>query len=346
MANLQPQMKSFHEKIRLKGFEENQDLRDKKRVLLDALNANLNKDENDPKLTYTSFNQGSYAIHTGVKPLHKADDYDIDVGLQFDLNSDDHKVYIDNPVSLKKRVKKALDIPQRTVNIKGPCVTVQYLKDGVNQYHVDLAIYRQTEHNSDHLDLARGKDGSPEEKRCWDENDPKGLIANINGKFSGEELLEERMQMRRCVRYLKRWRDRQFSSGAPTSISLTSAAYHWFAPCIGYIPGGSRVANDQIALRDLVSSILFQKVGGRIQIQLAAYPHSDLLEGMTDNQMESFIDKLNKLEEALNESITLACPHEAAKKLQKQFGDEFDVPPKDDTGEKSQNKIVPVGASA
>ena len=346
MAKLQPQMKSFHEKIRLKGFEENQDLRDKKKILLDALNSNLNKDENDPKLTYSSFNQGSYAMYTGVKPLHKADDYDIDVGLVFDLNSDDHEEYIGNPVALKKRVKKALDIPQRTVKIKSPCVTVQYSKNNVNQYHVDLAIYKETEYDSDHLDLARGKENSPEDKRCWDENDPRGVIRNINDKFPGEDLKEERNQMRRCARYLKRWRDRQFSSGAPTSIALTSAAYHWFTDCIEYIPGGTRVPNDQIALKNLVSSILLQKFGNRIQISLAAYPYSDLLAGMTDIQMESFIDKLEKLKEALNESITLVCPHEAAKKLQKQFGDEFDVPPKDDTGEKSQNKIVPVGSSA
>lgn len=346
MAKLQTQMTSFHDKIRLKGFGENQDLRDKKKVLLDALDANLNKDESDPKLTYSSFNQGSYAMHTGVKPLYRADDYDIDVGLVFDLNAGDHEEYIDNPVELKKRVKKALNIPQRTVNIKGPCVTVQYVKDGVNQYHVDLAIYKTTESNSDHHDLARGKENSSEDKRCWDENDPKGLIQNINNRFSGEEQIEERNQMRRCARYLKRWRDRQFSTGAPTSIALTSAGYHWFTPCIEYIPGGNRVPNDQVALRDLVSSILMQKTGDRIQIQLPAYPHSDLLAEMTDIQIETFIKKLDELETALNESITLACPHEAAKKLQKQFGDEFDIPPKDDTGEKSQKKIVPVGASA
>jgi hypothetical protein len=346
MAKLQKQMTSFHDKIRLKGFEENQDLRDKKKVLLDALDANLNKDEKDPKLTNSAFNQGSYAMHTGVKPLHKADDYDIDIGIKFDLNADDHADYIDNPVSLKKRVKKALDIPQRTVNIKGPCVTVQYLKNDVNQYHVDLAIYKETERNSDHLDLARGKENSSEDNRSWDENDPKGLIQNINNRFPGEEKIEERKQMRRCARYLKRWRERQFSSGAPTSIALTSAGYHWFTPYIEYIIGGSRIPNDQIALRDLVSTILLQKSGDRIEIQLPAFPHADLLAGMTDIQMETFIKKLDELETALNESITLACPHEAAKKLQKQFGVEFDIPPKDDTGEKSQKRIVPVGASA
>ena len=319
MAKLQTQMTDFHDKIRLRGYNENQDLTEKRDLLLSALKENLNKVENEPKLSYTNFNQGSYAMHTGVKPLHKADDYDIDVGLIFDLNGEDHDDYIKDPVALKKRVKSALDIPQRTVDIRKPCVTVQYVKDGKNQYHVDLAIYQVCTGDSEHLELARGREESDSENRFWDENDPKGLIKKINGRFPGESEKDKRAQMRRCIRYLKRWRDRQFSSGAPTSISLTCSAYHWFDPCLEIVPGQHQVPNDQIALRNLVSAILGKKLGGRIRIELPVHPNSDLLEGLTLLQMDNFTQKLANLETALQESITLACPHEAAKKLQKQL---------------------------
>ncbi len=346
MAKLQAQMIGFHTKIRLRGYKENRDLAEKRDLLLNALKDNLNKDDKDPTLSYTNFNQGSYAMHTGTKPLRKADDYDIDVGLVFALNEEEHSEYINDPVALKKRIKKALDIPQRTVNIRKPCVTVQYVKNGENDYHVDLAIYRDNTGATDHLDLARGKEGSAPEHRYWDENDPKGLINEINGCFSGDANKEQRAQMRRCIRYLKRWRDKQFSSGALTSIALTCSAYHWFEPCLEYVPGKSQVPNDQISLRDLVSFILSRESGGRIRIDLPVYPYSDLLDGMTTLQMDAFIQKLKNLKDALQESISLACPHEAAKKLQKQFGDEFEVPPKEDTAEKSHKQIIPVGASA
>jgi hypothetical protein len=346
MAKLQKQMADFHEKIRLRGDAENRDLSEKRELLLNALRTNLNKDNDDPKLSYTHFNQGSYAMHTGTKPLNKTDDYDIDVGLVFDLNEEDHSDYIKDPVALKMRIKKALNIPQRTVNIRKPCVTVQYIKNGENDYHVDLAIYRESSDNADHLDLARGKEGSAQEHRYWDENDPKGLIGEINGCFPGETNKEKRAQMRRCIRYLKRWRDRQFSSGAPTSIALTCSAYHWFEPCLEYIPGKSQVPNDQIALRDLVATILSKKLTGRIRIDLPVHPNSDLLGEMTISQMENFIQKLEVLITALQESISIACPHEAAKKLHEKFGNEFEVPDKEDTGEKSKRLIVPAGTSA
>lgn len=345
MAKLQSQMKDFHEKIRLRGFENNQDLREKRDKLIKTLRENINKDEDEPKLSFKNFDQGSYAMHTGIKPLHMADDYDIDVGLIFDLNAEDYKEYMDDPVALKKRVKKALDHPKRDVKIRQPCITVQYVKNGDNEYHVDLAIYRDSENGSGHHDLARGKENSGDDFREWEENDPKGLIDKINNRFS-VDMKEERAQMRRCIRYLKRWRDKQFSSGAPISISLTCAAYHWFSPCLEVVPGKNPVPNDQAALKDLVSSIRSRKVGSRIAVSLPVHPYSDLLGGMTDPQMETFIRKLEDLETALQNSIDLSCPHEAAKKLQKQFGDEFEVPPKEKTAEKSAAAFVPTGASA
>ena len=346
MAKLQKQLIDFHEKIRLRGYEENKDLLEKRDLLLNALQANLNKDSADPRLSYTNFNQGSYAMHTGTKPFCKSDDYDIDVGLIFNLTEEDHSDYIKDPVALKMRIKKALDIPQRTVNIRRPCVTVQYIKNGENDYHVDLAIYRGNTGNPDHLDLARGKEGSASEYRYWDENDPKGLIKEINERFSGESNKEQRAQMRRCIRYFKRWRDKQFSNGAVPSISLTCSAYHWFNPFLEYIPGKNQVPNDQFALKDLVASILSQESNGRIHINLPVHPHSDLLGNMTSLQMDDFVNRLESLKEALEESISLACTHEAAKRLQNQFGDEFEVPDKESTGEKSKPAIVPAGTSA
>ena len=62
MVNLQKEFIDFHNEIKLD--DENQILRDKRDILLKKLKENISDDAE----TYTTFNQGSYAIGTGVKP--------------------------------------------------------------------------------------------------------------------------------------------------------------------------------------------------------------------------------------------------------------------------------------
>jgi len=342
MANVQKQFNEFHDKIRLKGYSDNKKLREKRDLLINDLNVGLKKQEKEddaPPLSFEKFDQGSYAIHTGTKPIHKEDDYDIDVGLIFDLNAKEHQEYLDDPVKLKKRIRDALDKNNRTVQIKEPCVRVQYKKDGTDDYHVDLANYKNIS-GTDELDLSRGKEHSSEGNKKWDRQDPKGLIDKINKAQSNDE---DRAQMRRCIRYLKRWRDRKFSTGVPVSIALTVAAYKWFVVDID-IDGEP---SDQSAMKKLVESMLSNKqADGRLVITLPVTPYNDLLAEMTDKQMEDFFEKLEDLKTTLEDSISLKCPHEVCKKLQKQFGDEFPVPDKEETGKKGVAPVIVTGVSS
>ena len=73
------------------------------------------------------------------------------------------------------------------------------------------------------FDLAKGKEHSEQSKRVWEVSEPKRLTELMSSRFTDEDLA----QYRRCIRYLKRWRDVQFNSGAPLSIALTVAAYRW-----------------------------------------------------------------------------------------------------------------------
>jgi predicted nucleotidyltransferase len=100
------------------------------------------------------FNQGSYEMGTGIKPLNGGD-YDIDIGVYFELDVDKYK----DPVEVKQWVCKALDGHTNSVDIKEPCVRVEYSVGGEPKYHVDLAIYGYEEGIilSDTYQLARGK---------------------------------------------------------------------------------------------------------------------------------------------------------------------------------------------
>ena len=88
----------------------------------------------DEAKSYTTFNQGSYAMHTGIKPI--SGEYDIDVGLWFDMSKEDAK-----PLEAKQWVYDALQNQTDDVRIKTPCVTITYKENGKPSYHVDLTIY-------------------------------------------------------------------------------------------------------------------------------------------------------------------------------------------------------------
>ena len=217
MVNIQSEFISFHNKIKLS--DENSELREKRNILLDKLKKNISQDA----ASYTTFNQGSYAMGTGIKP--EDGDFDIDVGLKFDI---DHDNYPD-PVEVKKWVKNALDGHTKSVKIRRSCVTVTYQKDNDPIYHVDFAVYAAN--NSDgQMYIAKGKENSQAEYRCWEPSDPQGLLDHVQSLFDDSE---DRTQFRRLVRYMKKWKNQHFSNdgnGAPTGIALTALACSYFSP--------------------------------------------------------------------------------------------------------------------
>ncbi len=116
MVNLQSEFEEFHDRIKLKDFDENENLREKRNILLEKLKSNIS----DDAASYTTFNQGSYAMGTGIKP--EDGDYDIDVGLRFNIDKEEYS----DPIEPKKWVYDALDGHTKKVEIRRSCVTVTY----------------------------------------------------------------------------------------------------------------------------------------------------------------------------------------------------------------------------
>jgi len=338
MANIQKYFEKFHDNIRLSDKDEKAKLQDKRDLLIKDLKDGLKKNaenNDEEQLKFENFNQGSYAMYTGIKPYNE--DYDIDVGVIFDNTEDD----FNNPVELKKKVRNALNSNFRTVKIRRPCVTVVYHKSGEPEYHVDLAIYIKDDFDDNCLYLAIGKENSDENNQEWSEQDPKGLIYKINNAYSGDD----RKQFKRIIRYLKKWKDKNFTNGgAPISIALTCAAYHWFKPH-KEIMGDY---NDLRSLINLVKNMLdeFDFITDRLEIYLPVAPGNDLLDKLTDNQMDVFQEKLQSLLAALNKAKDETSKLEACKILQKQFGDVFPLPEQDEVKQSSTPPVVTTGTSA
>jgi len=335
VADCISQFNKFHDAIKLK--EENEVLSSKRDIIVKRIKDKLPE---EAAYSFEIFNQGSYAMHTGIKPL--GSDYDIDVGLYFDMSKDDVE-----PMTAKNWIYYALVGHTSDVKIKNPCVTVTYAAG----YHVDVTVYAAN--NSDgKVYLAKGKPNGKAEDKKWDESNPKDLITEIRDHLSDKD---DRRQFRRIVRYLKRWKDVKFSSvnGKPTGIALTSCVYHWL-----YIQKetdeftGKTTYKDLDALINIVSKMIsnfqleYVEIDGeykfmpRLEVRLPVEPKPELFEKMTYKQMETFKEKLETLLEALEEAKAKTDPTDAAEILKKQFGDDFPVPEKSATGKKAMAAAV------
>ncbi|WP_339284017.1 nucleotidyltransferase [Oceanobacillus sp. FSL K6-3682] len=337
------QFNKFHDNIRL--LEENEVLKEKRDIIINTIKNNLPKETSK---SFTIFTQGSYAMHTGIKPLDN--DYDIDVGLYFDISKEDIK-----PVQAKQWILNAVEGHTKDVKMKNPCITVAYAAG----YHVDITVYA-AENADGKVYLAKGKPTSNGEDKCWEESNPKDLIKEIRDHLSDSE---DRKQFRRIIRYLKRWKDEKLikGNGRPTGIALTSCAYNWFAVEKDVDPfSGDRTYKDLDALIALIrqmingfSSEVERDENGelntfyRLKVELPVEPYSDLFEKMSNKQMNTFKQKLERLLESLEEARSKEDPTDAAEILQKQFGKDFPVSPRPTTGKRATQKaVIPSSESA
>lgn len=340
MADLQKQFLEFHNSIKLGTYEENSSLREKRDLIIEQLKGRLKdkRDEDYPQFV-KSFNQGSYALNTGIKPVRDGD-YDIDVGVLLDCHTEDYK-----PVELKELVVDCIKHNNRTVEVSRSCVTVTYIKEGKPDYHVDLPVYaKSSDAYDDTFYLAKGRKGLAEAKRFWQAADPEGINSLINGLYKDDDTYEDngsdqRKQFRRCVRYLKRWRNHKYVG--IHSIGLTLAAYHWLAPDVD-------TQNDGEVLLDLVKTILSNfDCYGRLSIYLPITPGGDLLKSVSDESMATIKERFEALRDNLQSAVDEPDVHEASKILRKVFGDDFPEVAKSDKAKKSNEApYVSTGSSA
>ena len=345
MANLQKQFEQYHDAIKLKRINEEAILIEKRDIIRSVLKENLPgvfANHGEENLVPKFYDQGSYEMKTGVKPLDG--DYDIDQGVYFPT-SKTNGAYSEDPILLKERVFEALDEHTSKVLIRRPCVTVFYQKKGEHIYHVDLAIYSDGDNNTDGLDyLAMGKQNSGDDYREWQRSNITVLKEILFKRFANNEVA--RKQFRRIIRYMKRWKDLNFSSegnNAPRGIGLTISAHEGFVA--KYTDIIANKPDDLVALRGLVDYMLNNFVSStkyengqfitvrRLTAILPVEPHTDIYARMSDSQMQSFEDKLKNFKAALDKAVSEVDTADACSTLagDKVLGDCFPIPTKEST---------------
>lgn len=343
--SLQKYFIDFNKKIKM-DYDSLKELADKRDILLKKLR------QNEDLPSFNELNQGSYSMYTGVVPLDK--DYDIDVGLRFNVNKDDY----DDPLDLKKQIRDILkNHTEYGAKIKQPCVTVSYKKDGELAYHVDLVVYsyENKDDTSSQMYLARGKEYSSDENKYWEKADPKGLIDKINNKY----LDDDREQYRRVIRYMKRWKNIKFSSDGnsePPGIAITLLAYEKFYPAKTYDYLEKKYIYDDLdALINFVNKIkssFYPKYSAEkkaylyaIEVNVPVEPYTNVFSKMSLIQMNEFKNRIDTLYAELDDVKNESDIVEQCKKLNKIFGDDFSIPEKEQESKKQKNFVPSSSAS-
>lgn len=323
MADVQKHFIEFHDAIKL-SYDDNAVLRDKRDIVLSDLKRGLRRMFPPPQKSpvFKYFNQGSYALGTGIVPLDG--DYDIDVGIVFQLNSSEF-----SPTRVKSWIHDALSTRNRTVYFMRPCIRVQYHQNEYEAFHIDLAVYTREDNiltSKPAFYISKGLPNSNRENVLWEAAQPFELLNLIRKRFND---IEDAKQFRRVIRYLKRWNDLNFYSGGhakPRGIAITALAYRLFRPVKNYDwSTGKNCPNDLHATRNFVSSIInsFGFFNGRIAVKLPVQPYNDIFAKMTDKQMADFKQRLLALKSSLDSAIRKRSVEDACDILCEEFGDDF-----------------------
>ena len=267
------------------------------------------------------FMQGSMKTNTGVRPI--SGDYDIDRALV--INAEDAP---SNPVIPKKRILEVLeDRGFQNAKIKKPCVTADYASDKI---HIDLVVYKLS--GNQHY-LAVGKENSDEENREWAESDPIGLIEWVNDASKyGSDAGVKHAQFRRLVRYLKRWRDVQFSEAVASkvfSIGLTLMAKREFEYSFS-VEGAPQDLDALYATVKKMSNAGYfwqeKEDRYRVSVKLPVCPWRDIFTNSSLETGTQLRNKLDRLATKLADAIEETDEVKQCEILNELFGSDFKVP--------------------
>lgn len=270
---------------------------------------------------------GSLRVKTAIKPLSNRD-YDLDRGFVLEFANQDGEQF--EPLEPKKIIQDVLDNHNfKDSKIKKPCVTADYK---ALTMHIDYIVFRESKYIKA-LQLAVGTKNSSIKK--WDDNEPEELIDWIlsNNNHQGFFTLSnvEVDQFRYIVRYLKRWRDYQFSEADRKkvfSIALTIMAKECFKPSVDEEDN----RNDHASLRDTVETILSKGYfcyseddKFDIEVRLPTKPFRDVFEQKHKCVGTVFKKKLETMLDNLKAVDATDNLEEKTEILHKLFGDDFPV---------------------
>ncbi len=286
----QSEFERFHRNILLEDGEHYRPARQARDQVMSAFPSR--RPNSDTRTTFQPHYWGSYAMGTGVRPL--SGEYDIDIGLVFNTRPTDDSYY------LKQSVFDTLRQAGYQTEWKRPCISVVF-----SNFHIDLSVCCYE--SDSRLYLAEGKQHDGQAR--WR---PDGMEWFVE-RMKTHPNPSDNLQLRRLVRYLKRWKDIHFrydGMKGPVGLALTQMAYHWFAPQPG---------DDLTALLVLVRQVVRHFQQGNTVLQFPYEPYDNLLRKLSRDQIRQLQSRFERLLGWLNDANNYGRPDQ----LYLAFGEDF-----------------------
>lgn len=300
--DLQKQFQAFHKNIKV----ETEELREKRDILVNKIKASL-KEQGHP--VPEPLNQGSYIYGVGVVPT-KNEEYDIDVGLDFDILSDEHSAK-----EVRDWVFAAIKDHTDKVKSRGPCIRVHYAAG----YHVDLVIYARHRNNENVIEYRLAtKDDQ------WKPTDPKKMkkfIIDARKPFENTKDSSGSDQLQRVTRYLKRWNDLDIpgdSPDKPFGLATLLLVINYLKSPVTKMDGTS---DDVAALSQIANYV--KNTFGRISIKKPTPEYEDVFAKLSTDAMTKLTNRFKNLYDDLQKTKNSSDEEEIYKLMQKHFGDDF-----------------------
>jgi hypothetical protein len=231
---------------------------------------------------------------TVIRPVSKAEEYDVDLGLYFCWDSGEGsgpaakqlKEWVQG--SVLRAIERIEGVKSAAVPPKERCSRVHYEK----QFHIDIPVYHLSE-STDRRRLAT-------ETKGWESSDPKAIYL----WFKGQAGNPERAQLRRVVRYLKAWAALEFKENAdsrPSSILLTVLATEAFVTL-------SNELDDEDALCAVVSNI-YTRLAEDLEV-LNPVDRDENLNRLSEGGLTQFLTSLSRLNDICTRALD--CEDESA----------------------------------
>jgi hypothetical protein len=330
MADVQKYFEQFHERIRT-DYEMNGTLREKRDIILNLLRKRL-KEAGKP--SFDELLQGSYStpVRTGVRPIAELE-YDIDIGLRFAFDEDAHLASV-----VRGWILDAVEGHTSKVEEMGPCIRVGFA-DG---YHVDLVAYANWTDSAkkEQFRLAHRSKG-------WRAADPPALleyVKNARKPFKGtEDSSTSTDQLRRVVRYFKRWYDVAIpreSDEKPSGLAFLLLAIQNLAPTLIW----DGAPDDRSALLGLARRSA--DLVGRVVVYKPTPEYEDVFGKLSENGMSDLRKRFGTMADALVCAGNETDPVEACKALREVFGDDFPVPEPEETAKKTLAPAIVTSSSS
>ena len=310
MSNLQTKFNTFHKKIKV-DIDDQRELAEKRDIIVNKIISTLKKNEH---LVPDMINKGSYIHGVGVEPVDPNEEYDIDIGLIFNIMSDDNSAK-----DVRTWVWDAIKDHSENVENKGPCIRVRYAAG----YHVDIAIYARYKSSEDIEDMQLGR-----KDNTWEETNPEGLktsIENHKKNFSGS-VEDGANQFCRIVRYFKRWNDYykpKKKDNKPFGLAFVLLVKKELSAPVLDSAGKSDDLEVLIRISQATANTY-----GRISIQKPVKPWDDVFERIDQSGMDDLKKRFSDLKSELIKARDEEDETKACNILKSIFGDDFPIPMK------------------